>query len=72
MWGLHSSRDWGQGECFSFFRFSSEGELLLTKETERNFASCSIGAILTKRQATRWRQGHIVRGVCAQGRRGGQ
>lgn len=34
MWGFHSSREWGQGEFFSFFRFSSEGELLLTTETE--------------------------------------
>lgn len=30
MWGAQSSREWEQGRFFSF-----EGELLLTKETEK-------------------------------------
>lgn len=38
MWGFHSSREWGQGEFFSFFRFSSlEGDLLLTTDTEISY-----------------------------------
>lgn len=37
MWGFHSSREWGQGEFFSFFRFASEGELLLTTDTEISY-----------------------------------
>ena len=42
MWGFHSLRDWGQrGFFFLFFRFCFEGELLLTKEAERNVVSCS-------------------------------
>lgn len=39
--GAFTVQGTGGREDFSFFRFCFEGELLLTKESERNVVSCS-------------------------------
>lgn len=50
----------GAGGFLFLTFFCFEGELLLTKGTERDFVSCSKRAILTEWQDTPWRQGHIL------------
>lgn len=50
----------GAGGFLFLTFFCFEGELLLTKGTERDFVSCSKRAILTEWQDTAWRQDHIL------------